>query len=76
MNMNINPVGFGNKLLLSRIKFAKDINNKELPVDNYVREMLIEHGNEIEKLQIFWGKMLFWLKGESFSLQIPARELP
>lgn len=64
--MNIKAITSGNtvencqafraKLPLSRIKFAKDINNKELPVDNYVREMLIEQGNEIEKVADFLGK--------------------
>ena len=43
MNMNVNPVGFGAKLPVSRIKLARDVNNKELPVDNYVREMLANY---------------------------------
>lgn len=50
MNMNVNPVGFGKKLPVSRIKMARNINNVELPVDNYVKEMLLEHGDKIEKL--------------------------
>ena len=56
MNMNVSSVGFGAKFPVSRIKFAKDINNKELPVDNYVKEMLAEHGNEIEKVADFVGR--------------------
>ena len=56
MNMNVNPVGFGAKLPVSRIKLARDISNKELPVDNYVREMLANYGSEIEKLADFVGR--------------------
>ena len=56
MNMNVNPVGFGAKLPVSRIKLARDISNKELPVDNYEREMLANYGSEIEKLADFVGR--------------------
>lgn len=47
-SMNINSASFGAKLPVSRIKFARDIHNVELPVDNYVKEMLAEHGSKIE----------------------------
>ena len=56
MNMNVNPVGFGAKLPVSRIKLARDVNNKELPVDNYVREMLANHSAEIEKVADYVGR--------------------
>ena len=65
MNMNVNPVGFGAKLPDPNAShgtkesgyFApRDINNKELPVDNYVREMLANYGSEIEKLADFVGR--------------------
>ena len=56
MNMNVNPVGFGAKLPVSRIKLARDINNKELPVDDYVREMLAEHAAEIDKVADYLGR--------------------
>ncbi len=56
MNMNVNPVGFGAKIPVSRIKLARDLNNSELPVDNYVREMLKEHGAKIEKVANYVGR--------------------
>lgn len=56
MNMNVNPVGVGAKLPVSRIKLARDVNNKELPVDNYVREMLANHSAEIEKVADYVGR--------------------
>jgi len=54
--MNVNPVGFGAKLPVSRIKMARNSNNVELLVDNYVREMLSEHGAVIEKYASSLGK--------------------
>lgn len=56
MNMNVNPVGFGNKVPVSRIKMARTVGNTELPVDNYVKEMLKKRGPEIEKLANVWGR--------------------
>lgn len=56
MNMNVNSVGFGAKLPVSRIKIARDLNNAELPINNYVREMLEQHGAEIEKVADYVGK--------------------
>lgn len=49
-SMNINSTTFGAKLPVSRIKMARNINNVELPVDNYVREMLEQNGSKIEKV--------------------------
>lgn len=64
--MNIKAITSGNtvencqafraKLPLSRIKFARDINNRELPVDTYVKEMLTQYGNEIEKVANHVGR--------------------
>jgi hypothetical protein len=49
--MNVTPVGvnsnFGAKMPVQRIRFARDIHNEELPVDNYVREMIAEHKDSI-----------------------------
>ena len=56
MNMNVNPVGFGAKIPVSRIKMAKTVGNTELQVDNYVKEMLEQRGAEIEKLANFVGR--------------------
>lgn len=56
MNMNVNPVGFGAKLPVSRIRLARDVNNKELPVDNYVKEMLANHGAEIERIANYFDR--------------------
>lgn len=56
MNMNINATAFSAKMPVSRIKMARNINNVELPVNNYVREMLDQHGSEIEKVANFVGK--------------------
>ena len=56
MNMSVSPVGFGAKLPVSRIKYATNIHNRELPVDNYVKEMLANYGSEIEKLANYLGK--------------------
>ncbi len=54
--MNINAVSFGAKMPVSRIKMARSINNTELPVNNYVKEMLEQHGGEIEKVANFVGR--------------------
>lgn len=54
--MNVNSVSFGAKMPVSRIKMARNINNSELPVDNYVKEMLEQHGGEIEKLASYLGR--------------------
>ena len=56
MTMNVNSVVFGAKLPVSRIKFARDISNRELPVDNYVKEMLADHGAEIERMADYLGR--------------------
>ena len=56
MNINVNSIGFGSKIPVSRIKFARDINNKEFPIDNYVKEMLSEYGQEIETVAKQVGK--------------------
>lgn len=56
MNMNVNPVGFGAKLPVSRIKLARNVNNQELPVNDYVKAMLDEYGNEIEKVANYVGR--------------------
>lgn len=56
MNMNVNPVGFGAKLPLSRIKLARNVNNQELPVDDYVKTMLSEHGDKVEKVANYLGR--------------------
>ncbi len=52
----INNTNFGAKMPVSRIKLAKDINNKELPVDNYVTEMLSQHGKRIEDVANLLGR--------------------
>lgn len=54
--MNINGIGFGAKMPISRIKMAKSVNNTELPVNNYVREMLEQHGAEIEKAASYFDR--------------------
>lgn len=54
--MNINSTSFGAKLPVSRIKLARSVSNKELPVDNYVREMLDQHGSKIEKVADYLGR--------------------
>ncbi len=54
--MNVNNTAFTAKMQLPRIKMARNINNVELPVDNYVKEMLEQHGAKIEKAAEFVGK--------------------
>lgn len=54
--MNVNNTAFGAKLPVSRIKMARTVGNTELPVSNYVKEMLEQHGGEIEKYANFVGR--------------------
>lgn len=65
-SMNINSTSFGAKLPVSRIKMARSIANKELPVDNYVKEMLEQHGSKIEKVADYFGRdVVLAQKGKS-----------
>ncbi len=54
--MNVNNTAFTAKVPVSRIKLARNINNAELPVDNYVIEMLEQHGSKIEKVADYLGR--------------------
>lgn len=54
--MNIDKISFGARMPVSRIKLARNVNNQELPVDNYVKEMLSTHSAELEKVANFFDR--------------------
>ena len=54
--MNINSVSFQGQVPISRIKLARNLNNKELPVNDYVRDMLATHNEELEKVANFFDR--------------------
>lgn len=54
--MNVNNTAFTAKMPVSRIKLARNLNNQELPVDDYVKEMLIQHGSKIERVADYLGR--------------------
>jgi hypothetical protein len=51
---NITPVdtnvNFAAKMPLQRIRFARDIHNQELPVDDYVRKMIADNKDSINSV--------------------------